>query len=145
MATSFRPHNTQRLLPRLVYDDPPAAIEFLCRAFGFEETARFAPGGKVVYAEIAFDGETVFAVGSSHGDVRSPRELGGIPIELFCYVDDVDEHWRRARAAGATILSAPEDKFWGDRSYAALDREGYRWTFRKVVQHVPLPDSKPGQ
>jgi uncharacterized glyoxalase superfamily protein PhnB len=40
------PENTQRLMPRLSYMDAPTAIEFLCRAFGFEETARFAPGGK---------------------------------------------------------------------------------------------------
>ncbi len=45
-----RPENTQRLMPRLAYMDAPAAIEFLCRAFGFEETGRFAPGGKVVYS-----------------------------------------------------------------------------------------------
>jgi PhnB protein len=58
-------------------------------------------------------------------------------------VDDVDRHYVQAKAAGATILSPPEDKFWGDRSYAAIDREGYRWTFRKIVKKVRLPDSKP--
>jgi len=60
-----------------------------------------------------------------------------------CYVDDVDSHYAKARAEGATILSPPEDKFWGDRSYAALDCEGYHWTFRKIIRIVPLPDSKP--
>ena len=137
------PENTQRLMPRLAYDDAPAAIDFLCRAFGFEETARFAPGGKVVYSEIALGGEILFAVGSSYEGAQSPRELGGLSIELFCYVDDVDSHYSRAKAGGATILSPPENKFWGDRSYAALDCEGYRWTFRKIVKNVPLPDSKP--
>jgi uncharacterized glyoxalase superfamily protein PhnB len=137
------PENTQRLMPRLAYRDPPAAIEFLCRAFGFEETARFAPAGKVVYSEIAWHGETLFAIGSSQEGVQSPRELGGVPMELFCYVDDVDRHHAQARAAGAKILSPPQDKFWGDRSYAALDCEGYRWIFRKIVKNVRLPDSKP--
>ncbi len=137
------PVNTQRLMPRLVYLDAPAAIEFLCRAFGFEETGRFAPGGKVVYSEIALNGEIVFAVGSSHEGVQSPREAGGLSIELFCYVDDVDRHYERAKAAGATILSPPEDRFWGDRSYDVLDCEGYRWRFRKIVKNVNLPDSKP--
>ena len=60
------PENTQRLMPRLAYDDAPAAIEFLCRAFGFEENARFAPRGKVIYSEIALQGETLFAIGSSY-------------------------------------------------------------------------------
>jgi PhnB protein len=137
------PENTQRLMPRLAYLDAPAAIEFLCRAFGFEETGRFAPGGKVVYSEIALNGETLFAIGSSHEGVQSPRELGGLSIELFCYVDDVDGHYAQAKAAGATILNPPEDKFWGDRSYAAMDCEGYHWIFRRIVKNVRLTDSKP--
>jgi len=137
------PENRQRLMPRLAYIDAPAAIEFLCRVFGFEETGRFAPGGKVVYSEIALNGETLFAIASSHEGAKSPQELGGLSIELFCYVDDVDRHYAQARAAGATILSALEDKFWGDRSYGAIDCEGYRWTFRKIVKNVHLPDSKP--
>lgn len=137
------PQPTQRLIPRLAYEDPSAAIAFLCRAFGFEETSRFAPGGKVIYSEIAQGSEVIFAVGSAHDGVQSPQALGGLSIELFCYVDDVDAHYLRATSAGATILSPPEDKFWGDRSYAVLDCEGYRWTFRKVVKDVSLPDSKP--
>ncbi|SRR6266540_691923 len=137
------PENTQRLMPRLLYTDAPAAIEFLCRAFGFEETARFAPGNKVIYSEIALNGETLFAVASSHEGAQSPRELGGLSIQLFCYVDDPDGHCAQARAAGATILGPPADKFWGDRSYDALGCEGYHWTFRKIVKNVSLPDSKP--
>ncbi len=137
------PENTQRLMPRLAYDDAPAAIEFLCRAFGFQETARFAPRGKVIYSEIALQGETLFAIGYSPEAGPSPRQPGGLSIQLFCYVDDVDSHYSTARAEGATILSPPEDKFWGDRSYDALDCEGYRWTFRKIIKNVPLPDSKP--
>jgi PhnB protein len=130
-------------MPRLAYADAPGAIAFLCRAFGFEETARFAPGGNVVYAELALNGETLFAVGSSREGTRGPREFGGLSIELFCYVDDVDRHYEQARAAGAAIADPPEDKFWGDRSYAALDCEGYRWIFRRAVKDVRLPDSKP--
>jgi len=137
------PDNTQRLMPRLKYDDAPAAIEFLCRAFGFEETARFSQGGKVIIAELALRGETLFAVGSTPDGASTARGLEGAIIELFCYVDDVDEHYSRAQTAGAKIQSAPEDKFWGVRSYDALDTEGYRWTFRKLIKYVALPDSKP--
>lgn len=136
------PENTQRLMPRLAYDDAAAAIDFLCRAFGFEETGRFAPGGKIVQSEIALQGETLFAVGSSYEGAKSPRQLGGLSVELFCYVDDVDRHYSTAKAAGATILDPPEDKFWGNRRYSALDCEGYRWSFQKHIKDVPLPDSK---
>jgi uncharacterized glyoxalase superfamily protein PhnB len=144
MVTS-PPQNSARLVPRLVYLDAPAAIEFLCRAFGFEESGRFAPGGNVIYSEMTLNGQVLFAIGSLHESVRSPKELGGVSMDLFCYVDDVDAHHARAAAAGATILSPPEDKFWGDRSYAATDPEGYRWTFRKIVREVQLPDSKPAR
>ena len=101
--------------------------------------ARFAPRGKVIYSEIALQRETLFAIGASHEAAQSPRQLGGLSIQLFCYVDDVDSHHSTAKAEGATILSPPDDKFWGDRSYDALDCEGYRWTFRKIVKNVPLP------
>lgn len=94
------PENTQRLMPRLAYVDAPAAIEFLCRAFGFEETGRFAPGGRVVYSGIALNGETLFAIGSSYEVAKSPREVGGLSIELFCYVDDVDRHYAQAKGRG---------------------------------------------
>jgi uncharacterized glyoxalase superfamily protein PhnB len=99
------PDNTQRLMPRLMYIDAPAAIEFLCRAFGFQETARFAPGGKLVYSEIALNGETLFAIGTSHGGAQSPQAQCSHSIQLFCYIDDVDCHYAQARAAGATILN----------------------------------------
>ncbi len=133
----------QPLLPRLAYSDAPAAIAFLSRTFGFVETGRFAQGGRVIYSELALCDVTLFAIGSSHASAKSPRELGGSCVELFCYVDDVDRHYEVARAAGATIESPPEDKFWGDRSYSAIDPEGYRWTFRKIVKIVNLPDSRP--
>jgi len=126
-----------------VYVDAPAAVDFLCRAFGFVETGRFSQGGKLIYSEMALDGETLFAIGSSHEGTGSPRDLGGVSVQLFCYVDDVDRHYEQARAAGATIVSPPEDRFWGDRSYDALDCEGHYWRFRKIVDNVNLPDSRP--
>ncbi|MDD5542005.1 MAG: hypothetical protein PHX83_02430 [Acidobacteriia bacterium] len=137
------PKNTQRLMPRLAYRNAAAAIEFLTRAFGFEETGRFAPEGQVIYSEMALNGETLFAIGTSHEGIRSPQEIGGLSIELFCCVDDVDRHYAQAKAAGATIVSPLEDKFWGERCYDAIDCEGHRWRFRKTVKIVHLPDSRP--
>jgi uncharacterized glyoxalase superfamily protein PhnB len=138
-----RPDNTQRVMPRLKYRDAAAAIEFLSRVFGFAETARFEQGGQIIIAEMAWQGEIVFALASGPEGTPGSRDKGGPPIEMFCYVDDVDGHHSKARAAGATILSPPEDKFWGVRSYDALDTEGYRWTFRRLVKYVALPDSTP--
>ena len=127
-------------MPRLAYEDADAAIRFLTEAYGFSETARFAPGGQVVHAEIALHDETLFAVGTASSAVASPRKSGSNTVQLFCYVDDVDAHFERAKTHGAEILSAPQDQPWGDRSYDTLDIEGHRWTFRKHVQDVPLDE-----
>lgn len=115
-------------MPRLAYDDPASAIEYLCRCFGFEETGRFAPHGQIVQAELAYDGVTVMSLGAAYDNARSPNELGAMSVELFCYVEDVDAHHARALSEGARIVEGPVDKFWGNRSYNALDSEGHRWT-----------------
>ena len=69
---------------------------------------------------------------SIHGD--SPRR--GVSSMLYVYVDDVDEHYQRARAAGATIVTELEDQPWGDRRYQAVDPEGHQWTFARHVRDV---------
>jgi uncharacterized glyoxalase superfamily protein PhnB len=62
-------------------------------------------------------------------DLLSPRSVAGVSVALKVYVDDVDRHFQQARAAGATILSDPEDGFWGGRIYRAEDLEGHHWEF----------------
>ncbi len=124
----------QPLLPRLGYSDAEAAIEFLSTTFGFEEVGRFPPQGEIAYAELSFAGKVVISISTAHQEARSPLTLGGSNLELFLDVDDVDAHWRRAKEAGAEILSRPEDQFWGERTYAARDPEGYRWIFRQSIE-----------
>jgi uncharacterized glyoxalase superfamily protein PhnB len=53
------------------------------------------------------------------------------------YVDQIDEHFQRARAEGAAILSEPQDQFWGDRRYEAQDPEGHLWSFHEHLRDVP--------
>jgi len=126
----------QRIIPMLSYDDCPAALDFLAKAFGFEERFRFAmPDGKIGHAEIGYD-DNVVMVASSYEPfgLTSPRNLPLRHGQIFCTVDDVDAHYRRARAAGATIAAEPEDQSHGHRIYRALDLEGHRWIFA-----APLP------
>ena len=140
MASNSTNNDRPRLIPRLAYQDADAAIGFLSDAFGLSETARFAPAGQIIHAELAMNGETIIAVSSiSHG-VQSPKTLGGNTTHLFCYVDDVDSHCEQARNAGAQVLDEPTDQPWGERSYDVLDIEGYLWTFRKHVEHVSLDE-----
>ena len=126
------PAGSPQIIPQLPYQDVLAAIDFLERAFGFVERrdARIEhPAG--VHAEMQI-GDGVIMLGGPGGHGAFPPKLEGNPSTLLMvYVDDIDRHCERARAAGATIVAELEDKFFGDRVYEALDREGHRWSFHQ--------------
>jgi PhnB protein len=135
------PAGCQRLIPMLAYRDAPAAIEFLCKAFGFAERYRLAmDDGRVGHAELGYQ-DNVVMLASVYGELgfASPQDLAGVHAQILCYVDDVDAHYRRALAAGATLVGEPTDQPYGDRSYRALDPEGGRWIFATHVRDV-APD-----
>ncbi|MGH0034679.1 MAG: VOC family protein [Myxococcota bacterium] len=138
------PQGCQRVIPYLAYEDAPAAIEFLCRAFGFEERTRLAmPDGRIGHAELGL-GDNALMLASVYEEMglQSPRHLPAVCGQLLCYVDDVDAHHARAKAAGATIAMEPEDQFYGDRLYRALDPEGHHWMFATHLRDVPREDWK---
>ena len=124
----------QRIVPYLAYADGPAAIEFLCGAFGFKERSRHETSdGRIGHAELAF-GDNVVFLASAYPEIGlvSPRELPAQHAQIMCFVDDVDAHYARAHDAGATIVGEPEDGY-GQRSYRALDAEGHRWIFASEI------------
>ena len=130
----------QRLVPYLAYADAPAAIEFLCKAFGFEETYRYPmEDGRIGHAELAI-GDNVVMLASVFPEMgfASPQDLEGIHCQMHCDVEDVDAHHARAREAGATITAEPADQPYGDRIYRATDPEGHRWIFSQHVRDVDL-------
>ena len=106
MATN-PPQETQRIIPYLAYADAPAAIEFLCKAFGFEERYRLPmPDGRLGHAELAYRGNVVMLASTfPEMGFASPKDLEGIHTQVTCYVDDVDAHYARARSAGARMIS----------------------------------------
>ena len=132
------PPDTQRIVPALSYDDAPAAIEFLCRAFGFEQTSRLEmPDGSIGHAEIALLGNTVMLASAyPEGGLGGPRALPHLHAFITVYVDDVDAHYARAVAEGATITEELADQFYGDRVYRAVDPEGQRWSFHERIREV---------
>jgi PhnB protein len=135
----------QRVVPMLVYDDAPAALAFLCEAFGFEERFRLPmPDGRIGHAELAHGGDVVVMIASAYPEfgLHSPRDLAGHHGQLLCWVDDVDAHHARAREAGATIATPPEDQFHGSRSYRAVDPEGHRWIFQTHLRDVPVDEMR---
>lgn len=128
------PTGKQRLVPYLMYSDAPAAIDFLCKAFGFAETMRYPmPDGRVGHCELVYEGNTLMlaSVFESFGD--TPLNVGNTTCTLYCYVDDVDAHYARAIEAGATITAEPHEEH-GLRRYRASDPEGHRWVFATPLQ-----------
>jgi uncharacterized glyoxalase superfamily protein PhnB len=128
------PPGTPQIIPHLPYDDLGAALVWLRRAFGFREveSARvLSPEGRVVHAEMQFGaGRIMLGSPGGHGALP-PKHIGGLSQLLSVYVNDLDAHCERARSAGARIVAAPVDKFYGDRVYEALDLEGHRWSFHQ--------------
>ncbi len=122
----------QTITPYLLYEDAGTALDFLSRAFGFEETRRnTSPGGQVSHAEMRFGGSEIHLGQPSLPS--SPRRYGGTPVLLYVYVNDVDAHCAQARATGAEILDEPEDQDYGERRYHCRDPEGHSWYFAQPL------------
>jgi len=136
---------TQRAVPMISYQDVGAAVESLVEMFGFRERGeRYAePDGTVTHAELELDGALVmlgwpgpdYRGPASHGEVcEHARAWLAVPYivdGVLIYVDDIDRHYERAKAAGAQILREPKDEPYG-RLYNAADREGHRWMFMQA-------------
>jgi PhnB protein len=126
----------QTVTPYLLYEDVTAAIDWLGRAFGFEERLRFADDrGVVTHAELTIGEGEVF-LGHPGPEYRSPKRLGAFTFLVHVYVDDVDAHHARAVEAGATIHQEPENTRYGDRRYDTEDLEGNRWSFAQLLREV---------
>lgn len=141
------PSDWPRISSSLFYRDPAGMIDWLCDAFGFEIRLKVeGEGGHIEHSELSY-GEGLIMVGHERqGEARkfgvdflSPLSAGGNTQNLMLYVDDVDAHCQRARAAGARIVDEPAlhdygDDYWADRSYGALDPEGHLWWFSQRLR-----------
>ena len=129
----------QQIYPILTYADAPAAIDFLCRAFGFEEVSVLrVPDGRVAHAVLSLHGLHVML--SSEFEQLDNCAPGGGDLgssRIHIHVPDVEAHFSRALAEGAIIVRGLEDKYWGLRSYLARDPEGHLWSFTQRVRVVP--------
>ncbi len=130
------PKDTPRISPYLYYEDVAAAMEWLAKAFGFEDHMRITgEDGQITHAEMRL-ADGVIMMGYPGPAYRCPKRLGERTQCLHVYVDDVDAHFARAQAAGAEIVEEPADQFYGDRRYGADDPEGHRWYFAQHVKDV---------
>jgi len=124
------------VVPILVYEDVGAALEFLTRAFGFKERLRAEYGGAISHAQMDV-GECSIMMGKQGGPLRAPQDSSTVSQYATVHVENVDAHFATAKAAGATILKAPEDMPFGVRQYTAKDVGGHWWTFSQNIRDVP--------
>ncbi len=129
-----------RIVPYLMVDGAADAIDFYGRAFDAEERYRMAmPDGTIGHAEIVIGGAVVYladAPDDMPGQAGNPRKLGGTSVLLHRYVVDVDAAVAKAEAAGATVLRAPEDQFYGDRAAVVADPWGHQWSLHTHLRDV---------
>lgn len=129
----------QSLIPCLRYEDALGAIDFLCRAFGFERHVVYADDKDpmlIHHAQLRLGDSLVMLSSATATEAanlyrwKTPREAGGITACIACVIDDPDAHHARAKAAGAEIVTAPHDnEGYPGRSYNARDPEGNDWDF----------------
>ena len=123
------------VVPVLVYEDVAKAIAWLCSAFGFSERLRAGgPGGMVSHAQLRA-GSGDIMIGRQGGPFKAPRP-GETSQYVLIAVDNVDAHFAHAKAAGAQIISPPEDMPFGVRHYTASDPAGHWWTFSQNIADV---------
>ena len=135
------PDGYPQITPYLYVDGASAAIEFYRTVFGATERMRMdAPGGKIGHAELEI-GDSLIMLSDEYPDMgaRAPKTIGGTPVMLNVYVEDVDAVFARAIDAGATARRPVQDQFYGDRTGQFEDPFGHQWNVATHVEDVP-PD-----
>jgi PhnB protein len=124
--------------PYLCVKGAATAIDFYKNAFGAREVMRVPMGeGKIGHAELRV-GDAPFMLADEFPEMnfRSPQSIGGTPVNVLIYVDDVDALVKRAESAGAKVLRQPEDQFYGDRMATLEDPYGHSWSFATHIEDV---------
>jgi PhnB protein len=135
------PEGYPQVTPYLVVDGASAAIEFYGKVFGATERMRLpGPDDTIGHAELQLgDSLIMLADETPEMALHGPGAIGGTPVTISVYVEDVDGVFDRAVKAGAKVLRPVEDQFYGDRSGQFEDPFGHRWSVATHVEDVP-PD-----
>jgi PhnB protein len=141
------------LSPHLVVDNAAAAIDFYVKAFDAVELGRVpGPDGRLIHAALRINGFTVMlnddfpetCGGKSTTPKSSPASgrypQGGTPVTIHLTVTDVDAKFQRALDAGATVVAALEDQFWGDRYGVVADPFGHHWSLGQQIREVSIDE-----
>lgn len=142
MAVKPIPDGYHTATPYLIVKGAAKAIEFYKQAFDATELMRFpGPGGKIMHAEIRI-GNSPIMLADEHPEMgaRSPESLGGSATSIMLYVKDVDARYAKAIAAGAKVVRAVQDQFYGDRSGCLTDPFGHAWTISTHTEEVSMEE-----
>ena len=134
------PANYPRVSPYLAIEGAAAAIDFYCDVLGASPRGDVMrmPDGKIGHAELDLGGSVIMLADSfPEMGAKSPRALGGSPVTMLVYVEDVDDVFARAIKAGATEIAPVMDQFYGDRTGQFEDPWGHRWNVATHVEDVP--------
>ncbi|MBD2259360.1 VOC family protein [Pseudanabaena sp. FACHB-2040] len=133
--TSTPKKTVATIIPTLRYNDAAAAVEWLCQAFGFEKHLVVPEAdGTVAHAELTFDNGMIMLDSvrdNTFAQLQQPPSKKGDVVTQSPYilVDEVDQHYENAIAAGAEIVMEIQDQDYGGRDYSCRDPEGYLWNF----------------
>jgi len=133
------PDGYHTVTPYLIINGAAAALEFYKKAFGAIELFRMdAPGGKIGHAEIKI-GDSPIMLADEYPDMgyRGPKAIGGTPVSIMLYVEDVDAVFNRTVAAGAKVKQPVKDQFYGDRSGTLEDPFGHVWSIATHKEDLP--------
>jgi len=125
------PVNT--VLPHVVYQDLPRALEWLIATFGFVEHYRYGEPLAGVQVHL---GEAWLMLGSAREKRRSPAEVGCVTQSLTIFVEDVETHYARTRGTGANIVEELHETVYGELQFGVMDLEGHHWLFSRHAQDV---------
>ena len=138
MAVKPIPDDYPRVMPYLSVDGAAEVIEFCTQVLDAKERLRMeAPGGKIGHAELQI-GDSVIMLADTFPEMGAPtaKELGGSPVTVMVYVEDVDAVFAKALSHGATAIDQVSNQFYGDRSGSFSDPWGHRWHVATHVEDV---------
>jgi PhnB protein len=136
------PEGYEAAIPYLCVKNGSDVIDFYRRAFGAIEKYRIAdPSGKIGHAEIRI-GDAVLLLADEYPEMGalSPQSIGGSPLAIQLYVEDVDAVAERAIAAGAKELRPVEDQFYGERAGQLEDPFGHKWRLSTRKENVSVDE-----
>jgi PhnB protein len=140
----FIPDGYHTETPYLIVDNGAAAIEFYKKAFGAKEVVRMeSPNRKIGHAEIQIGNSRIMLADESPDmGARGPKAVGGSPVRLMLYVQDVDKVFNQALAEGAKETRPVTNQFYGDRSGMLDDPFGHHWIIATHIEDVSPKEMK---